>query len=514
MRFFVEVTTTSAPPETYCVACETWQKALQAARIARKEEGPISGFSIDLHETGCDALDPRTRTKYKVRSAPEDVAITHDVKVPPSTYPPKPGGGRAREGALEPSSTKLAAATAAAMPSAYSPANGQVLGSVLPYGLPDGVRLATRREEGHTPMLPLSYREETYVVPASMVDDDVGRFLFAQLVRIRNGLAPAPRGKYVKLAAFRGEAPNGMSGTPPAAIVSWRDWSGEPTIHFPMRIASDYPPAARGSASAALEAALPRSARPVASDSLMDPVIPNNPVPRLARNEAAAPIGSEAAAPMVAPDPYEVIARDPFAATPFPPAESQRRRPASARFAAQPGVRLRGDELIASLFEEMHDLHFLDDALQGGEFCLRLALDKVPARAGLVHFFDIAQREFVLARALGEGCSELLGQRSPDTDALLLPAMRKRGALILSEVVGDVPERYRTLGPLRSTLIIPVTITGRSLAAIELVNPNDGRPFTDEEANAFTYMAEQYADFIGTRGVVLDRQRIIAARGH
>ena len=36
-------------------------------------------------------------------------------------------------------------------------------------------------------------------------------------------------------------------------------------------------------------------------------------------------------------------------------------------------------------------------------------------------------------------------------------------------------------------------------------------PFTDDEANAMTYIAEQYAEYLGSRGIVLDKHRIESA---
>ena len=52
---------------------------------------------------------------------------------------------------------------------------------------------------------------------------------------------------------------------------------------------------------------------------------------------------------------------------------------------------------------------------------------------------------------------------------------------------------------------------GRALGAIEIINPLDGMPFTDDEGNAMTYIAEQYAEYLGSRGIVLNRERIAAA---
>ena len=48
---------------------------------------------------------------------------------------------------------------------------------------------------------------------------------------------------------------------------------------------------------------------------------------------------------------------------------------------------------------------------------------------------------------------------------------------------------------------------GRFLGAIEIADPTDAVPFNELDANAITYMAEQYAEFVAARGVLLERER-------
>ena len=92
--------------------------------------------------------------------------------------------------------------------------------------------------------------------------------------------------------------------------------------------------------------------------------------------------------------------------------------------------RVTGDELITSLFESMHDLHFLRDALDGGQFCLALATEVLPARAALIHFFDIEKREWVCACTRGKDTHRLLNARAPEADDLLRSAAKKRRAVV------------------------------------------------------------------------------------
>ncbi len=179
------------------------------------------------------------------------------------------------------------------------------------------------------------------------------------------------------------------------------------------------------------------------------------------------------------------------------------------------GARVRGEDLIADLFEAMHDLHFARDAVEGGDFCLVLAMEKLLCQAGIVHLYDINRREFLVSSARGPGTNTLLLRRSPEGDPLLSLAMRKRSAVVIADSgqseVGMV-DRYAILGGARSLIVAPVMKSGRFLGAIELVNPLDGQPFTESDGNAVTYIAEQFAEFVADRGVVTDPERIGAQR--
>src|SRR6185295_7347794 len=82
----------------YVVEAESWQRALQAARAQRGEEGPMSGFSIELLEEGYRAVDPLARVRFVVKRAPDDMPITAPLAKdgkgvapsPPSSVPPAP----------------------------------------------------------------------------------------------------------------------------------------------------------------------------------------------------------------------------------------------------------------------------------------------------------------------------------------------------------------------------------------------------------------------------------------
>jgi GAF domain-containing protein len=178
---------------------------------------------------------------------------------------------------------------------------------------------------------------------------------------------------------------------------------------------------------------------------------------------------------------------------------------------SHPPRRAAGGDLIADLFEAMHDLHFQRDAIEGAAFCLAQAMEKLPSRAGFVHFYDIDRREFVLASAAGAGAQKLLLQRNPEQEPVLLGAMRQRRPVISSAATAAGVSRFATLGVQGTVLTAPVMVAGRFLAAIELADPSDGEPFNDGDANALAYIAEQFAEYLSSHGIVLDAQRISQA---
>src|ERR1700733_577817 len=77
MRWFVEVSSIGkTEKQSYCVQADTWQRALQAARALRTDNGPMTGFSIELLDEGFSAVDPMSRLRYFVKRAPDDAALT------------------------------------------------------------------------------------------------------------------------------------------------------------------------------------------------------------------------------------------------------------------------------------------------------------------------------------------------------------------------------------------------------------------------------------------------------
>jgi GAF domain-containing protein len=180
--------------------------------------------------------------------------------------------------------------------------------------------------------------------------------------------------------------------------------------------------------------------------------------------------------------------------------------------AAEAGKRITGDDLIGELFEACGDLQFARDSLEGADFVLNLALEKLPSEVGLVSLFDINRREFVVVRQAGGPRSVVLS-RLPERAGLAQAAMRKKAAIVVPDAAKEpraLDDGFRALGVAqRSLLVAPVEQSGRYLGLIELLNPVDGRAFTDGDGHALTYIGEQYAEFVAERGVVLDPDTVL-----
>ncbi|WP_438027001.1 GAF domain-containing protein [Sorangium sp. So ce233] len=520
MRWFVEISSLgqNAPPSRkVCVEAAQWQPALQKARALRGDDGPLNNFSVDLLETGYRAIDPATRVRYVVQRAPDDAALTEDAVAPAGASPAaaarpparrapaptvpfismgtalvvtEPPGGAAQPsgGATEPSGGAAQPSGGAAQPSggAAQPAGAAPVAAApapAPGALP-AFELVSQRAEDPSERSPLTYRELVYAVETGTPRELVNALLLDRLDVARKLIDDARPGKFIHIAVFD-HVFQGRPQRSPLATLAWKDWrSGEPEIQFRPRTSGTTPPPAPGpsatatplpAAPAATATPLPASAPPVAQASS-------------ARPEPAS-LPAEAAPPAPSPPPRRRSS--------YPPRNG----------------RLSGDDLIAELFEACSDLHFLQDTLAGADFILALALDKIPCALGLVSLFDINRREFVVVRQHGGKTALLtrLSERAP----LALAAMRSRRAVVVPDVSSDervMDERWKATGvELHSVVCAPVELAGRYLGLLEIANPLDGKPFSESDGNALTYIGQQFAEFVGARGVVTEPGLVTAA---
>ncbi len=393
--------------------------------------------------------------------------------------------------------------------------------------------MLSRRDQEPSESSPLTYREVSYALAIGTEEPEAEAFALQMLEELKREIPEDRAARFINIAVFD-EIFTGKPTISPLVVLEWKDWKGPPVARYPRKFPSAMPTSMRSSVPApapGLAAAMKEpsqvSRAPAASalgDMFLGPATApsksaGGPGPSIAA--AAAPIMVAASSPALAPQPVPtfgpVVAPTPAPAAPAPASPSA---DGSAKVKTQPlsiadlpaangaaAKRLSGDELIADLFEEMHAMNFYEDAVAAGYFCLDLALSKIPAGGGLVHFYDVDKREYVVACARGPNAHALLLARHPDSDPFLGSAPRSRSAVVF-QADGATPPRFAVFGGLKNLVVAPLWPRGRFMGAVEFINPKDGAPFTTDDANALTYIAEQLSEFIGSRGVVLDPGRI------
>ena len=415
-----------------------------------------------------------------------------------------------------------AAAPVAAAPAA--PASRPAAAASLP-----SYTLVNEREDNPSERSPLSYREYVYVVEQGTSDEDARRLILERFESVQKNLLQARPGKLINLAIFD----HVFAGRPlrrPLVTLTWKDWKNEaPELQFPARDnVSMVPPSASLPAGPRIPSARPPPTIASVSESSPPASAPASapatkvsatpePAPK-ATSPAPAPVVVKAApAPAASPAPSSAAtpssASPPASAKPAPaPAVVPRPTVTTVKSAqAAPKKRLSGEDLLTELFEAFNDLHFLRDAIEGAEFVLALTLEKLPSAVGMVSFFDMNKREFVIVRQTG-GRNRAVGQRQPERAPIAGAAMRTRHAVVVSdpaEAKAATDERFKAIGvEIRSLICAPVELSGRYLGLIELVNPLDGSLFNEGDGNALTYIGQQFAEFAAARGVMIDPEQL------
>ncbi len=268
---------------------------------------------------------------------------------------------------------------------------------------------------------------------------------------------PAPRARLVSLKSVDLEEDESPRSVPPP---------------LPKRdVASSAPPS--------------RSAPPSAATSApVSAIVPRDPRPL------------EALEPVVVPAPAPVPALEPVRASAVVPAP-----------VPTPRTRLAGDELVTAMFDRVHALHFVADALEAASYCLTVIADLIPCKAILVHFFDATRRDFIVVAARGICGDDLVLERHPASDPVLEVGISRGRAAMVNDVepsVGTSVARFATLGGVHRVLVAPVMQADRCLGAIELIDPSDEHAFDAADGNSVGYVADRFADYISSHGVIVD----------
>jgi hypothetical protein len=231
----------------------------------------------------------------------------------------------------------------------------------------------------------------------------------------------------------------------------------------------------------------PRSVTPPA------PVMPPAPVTPPALVTPPAPVMPPAPPPVMPPAP-------PLSHSFEPVAEPLGRR------------RAADDDLIGELFERLHELVFANGVVEGAAFVLDVLLELIPCDYALVQVFDMNTRKFVVVRARGPGLERALLEATPDSDQAIVEVMRRPDAQQFDAASDPRFQqgrwRHARSAPKR-VLSGGVSQSGRYLGLIELGDPAGGHAFNDNEVNALTYACGQFAEFVVTHPVVIDRDVVL-----
>jgi hypothetical protein len=172
-----------------------------------------------------------------------------------------------------------------------------------------------------------------------------------------------------------------------------------------------------------------------------------------------------------------------------------------------PGATPPKQDAVSAVFERVHAMKFLEDALDAARYTLAVLADAIPCRTSLVHYFDLTRHEFIVVDARGEGAEDMRLLRHGVKDPLLRVAM-PLGAPFFWNDLSNAPARsvlrLASLGQVERVLVCPVTAGVRWLGAIELIDPKGGRRFDSPDESASTYVAKHLAEFLSSHGVIVD----------
>jgi len=371
-----------------------------------------------------------------------------------------------------------------------------------PSSLP-AYRVLTERSQEPTAASPITYREMAFALLNDATEATAEQFIRNQFAQVRNELVLAPPGKLVNLAVFD-HVFEKKPLRPPLVTLVWKDWKNpEPEIRFPMRPGSSMPPPSLGVPSRPPQAlaASPASAPPVSARALSRDDIPT---------PASTPIAIRRGTPQALAAAFVPAPTGPTTARlgSAPPASAAPAPAIPAGPAPQPGVRKPapggGMDVVADLFEVMHDLHFLRDVAEGSEFVLSLALEKLQSQYGIVQIYDINRREFVVVRAAGPQAASTVGGRTAERDPLLTEVMQRHMPFVVDFAADPRIRvgRWAALGADPAlVLAAAVAQSGRFLGVLE-VGCEPGRTYVKQHIDGMAYIADAFSEFLAARGIL------------
>lgn len=399
-------------------------------------------------------------------------------------------------------------------------------------------QVLARREEQPSKTSPLTYREYAYAIAEGSTEKEAETFIFQRFEEIKDELASTRSAKLVNLAVFD-HAFSDRPKRPPLVTLVWKDWKGNPEIRYTSRPGVSIPPPSLGRPSSQPAAEPPSVAsnppQPIETPSAVSSLpkeLPSSVPPAAPSHEkevSTAATDDQPARSRVADSSSPSSDSSHYTPASTPVAKRQRRsdapQPATASSGqaaekAQPVSRSekvppsplsdrqarkssQSGEIIADIFESMHDLYFLRDAYEGADFVIALALDKMRCTLGMAQLYDINRREFVVAHVVGPNAQDTLGHRTSEHDPLLVEIMNRRLPFIMQGTDPRIDRgRWKQLGGSpHSILACSVAQGGRFLGILEVAHEDRKKTFRKADVDAMAYIAQSFAEFIAKIGL-------------
>jgi hypothetical protein len=373
----------------------------------------------------------------------------------------------------------------------------------LSLSLIDPPRMLYERAHDPSEQSPILYRERAYLVDNLQSDEELEEQLQAELSAIRGDLRDRDASQYVQLALFDHEF-DAEPSAPPIATLSWKDWQGRSEVWVRGVRKSSAPPAHDAAARAAdgsLESR-PGKTLDADDDDGFEPASESLPLGSGPREELDMAAGeapkkrSDSGTSWQAPNRSGEY-RIPDAL------EVEGAAPSSQRV-------LAADELVGALFERMEELVYEGNIADGAAFVRDVIATHIPCDGVLIHVFDAAAREFVVVRALGPSSRDVVALRTVEAGSHLADALRLQTTLELSPVEApSCAALWAALGVEAALVMcVPVQQKERRLGAIEVGRSAGRGRFSDAERQALGYVAEQFADFVAERPLLVDADAI------
>jgi hypothetical protein len=164
------------------------------------------------------------------------------------------------------------------------------------------------------------------------------------------------------------------------------------------------------------------------------------------------------------------------------------------------------EDVLAELLERTPEL-FQKQGQEALYFLLDLAMEKVPSDAGTVYVADLNRRDLRFAAVRGPKAAELLALnlRVPMGKGFVGFCAQEGVAVAISDAQRDrrfFSEISQRIGyETKSMLTTPITLHGRTLGAIQLINRKSTSSYTPSELSVLHYLAHQGALLLEAREV-------------